>query len=102
MDIRGLLFELLLTGFFAVACMRARLSSDPGERVHFGDIFRFSGRIERLRRSRWQWVCILLLLILARVQWSIPVFVEVMFAALFVAFVAIPGEKGIHRQALQR
>jgi hypothetical protein len=93
MGIGGLLFELLLTGFFAVACLRARAASNPGESMRFTDLFRFTGRIERLRRSRWQWCSILFLLILARKQWAVPAFIEITFALLLVIFLAVPEEK---------
>jgi hypothetical protein len=98
MDQRGLLFEMLLTGFFAVACLRAREMPIPGQRMRFRDLFRFRGRIERMRRSRLQWISILVLLIVARLQWSIPMFVEITFALLLAVFVAIPAPKPIHRE----
>lgn len=90
MGVGGLLLEMLLTGFFAVACMRARVKPNPGESMRFADIFCFTGRIERMRQSRWQWCSILVLLILARVQWSIPMFVEITFVLLLVLFLVVP------------
>lgn len=102
MDLRGLLFEMLLTGFFAVACLRAREAPVAGQRMHFSDLFRFRGRIERIRQSRIQWISILLLLILARLQWSIPMFVEVTFGLMLALFLAVPGPKHIEREVRRR
>src|SRR5256885_3524328 len=46
--------ELLLAGFFAVACLKAREPAARGLPVTLGDLFRMPSRLERLRRSRWQ------------------------------------------------
>ena len=99
---KGVLFELLLTGFFALACLRAQVSHADGRTVRFSELFRFRGRIERLRRSRMQWISILVLLILARLQWSLSFFVEVICALMFVAFVALPTAKSTHAMASRR
>lgn len=102
MGIGGLLLELLLTGFFAVACMRARVMPGPGEPMRLADTFRFTGRIERMRRSRAQWCSIILLLILARVQWAIPMFVEITFALLLTLFLAVPEGRQAQHKMLSR
>ena len=91
MGTQGFLLELLLTGFFAIACMRARATPITDNPVRFGDLFSFRSRIERLRRSRWQWCSIVVLLIIARLQWGLPMFVEITFAALLALFLAIPS-----------
>jgi hypothetical protein len=88
---KEVLFELLLTGFFALACLRAQVAHEAGRPVRLNEIFRFRGRIERLRRSRVQWMSILVLLILARIQWSLSLFVELLVALMFVGFMALPG-----------
>jgi len=90
MDNRTLLVELVLAGFFAIACMRSSLPSVKGE-AHFGDLLRFPGRIERLRRSRWQWVSMVALLLVIRLQMGVPLVLEVTVALMFILFVALPG-----------
>ena len=50
------LLELLLAGFFAVGCIRARGPLQDGK-AHFADFFRLTNRIERLRRSRCWITC---------------------------------------------
>jgi hypothetical protein len=102
MGTQGLLLELLLTGFFAIACMRARAVPIGKKTLGFRDLFRFTGRIERLRRSRWQWCSIVVLLIVARVQWGIPLFVEITFALLLVLFLAVPEQKQFEEAPLGR
>jgi len=90
---KDVLFELLLTGFFALACLRAQIAHDASRPVRFNELFRFRGRIERLRRSRVQWISVLVLLILARLQWSLSLFVELLAALMFVGFIAFPTAK---------
>jgi hypothetical protein len=101
MGTQGFLLEMLLTGFFAIACMRARDVPIGDGPFKFSDLFSFRGRIERLKRSRWQWCSIVLLLIIARVQWGLPMFVEITFAALLVVFLAIPNHRD-HEEATIR
>src|SRR5713226_6278057 len=50
------LLELLLAGFFAVACIRAGGMLSLERKRTLSDFFRLSNRLERLRRSRWQWL----------------------------------------------
>jgi hypothetical protein len=83
------LFELLLAGFFAIACLRACVPAVPGK-LAIGDVFRFPGRLERLRRTRWQWFSIVALLLVFRLQAGVPLMVEVIIAAEFAVFVALP------------
>jgi hypothetical protein len=88
---RTLLVELMLAGFFALACMRSSITSVTGA-AHFGDLFRFPGRIERLRRSRWQWFSMVALLLVIRLQIGIPLILEVTVALMFVVFMALPSK----------
>jgi hypothetical protein len=83
------LLELLLAGFFAVGCIRARGPLQEGK-IHFADFFRLTSRIERLRRSRWQWFSIVLVMLVLRLQQQLPLGVEIMAGALFVIFLALP------------
>jgi hypothetical protein len=86
-----LLVELMLAGFFAVACVRCSISSATDGRVHFGDLIRLPGRIERLRRTRWQWFSMVALLLVIRLQRGMPLVLEVTVALMFLLFVALPG-----------
>lgn len=99
---KEVLFELLLTGFFALACLRAQVAHEDDRPIRLNEIFRFRGRIERLRRSRVQWISILVLLILARIQWSLSLFVEVLAALMFLAFLALPSAKSIIGRQVRR
>ena len=85
-----LLFELLISGFFAVACIRACVPASPGGKLAFSDLFRFPGRLERLQRTRWQWFSIVGVLLVLRLQAGLPLVLEVIVAAEFAIFMALP------------
>ncbi len=86
-----ILLELLLGGFFAVACIRTSVPVAADRRLEFGSIFRFPGRIERLRRSRWQWFSMVLVLLVFRLQNQLPLILEMMVALQFIVFLALPS-----------
>jgi hypothetical protein len=84
------LIELLLAGFFAVACIRAQIPTAPDHSKRLSDFFRLSGRIERLRRSRWQWFAMVAFMLVLRLQEQLPLVLELMVAIEFVLFMALP------------
>ncbi len=93
MSTLALLAEILLSGFFAVACLRARSESPSLRGLAPGRLFVLTGRLERLRQSRWQWFCMVLLLILMRMQVGAPLLAELTVAAQFIVFLALPSAK---------
>lgn len=93
MGTEALLAEILLSGFFAIACLRARAGSPSMAGLAPRRLLALTGRLERLRRSRWQWFCIVLVLVLMRVQIGAPLVAELTVAAQFVVFLALPTEK---------
>ena len=84
------LLALLLSGFFAVACVRASVPVTPGSRVSLVNLLSFPGRIERLRRSRWQWFAMVSLMIVLRLQQQLPLVLELMAALQFLIFLLVP------------
>jgi len=90
MNGRTALLGLLLSGFFAVACMRASLPASPGGGASLTNLFHFPGRIERLRRSRWQWFAMVSLMIVLRLQQQLPLVLELTAALQFLLFLALP------------
>jgi len=90
MNQRTLLLELLLSGFFAVACIRASVPADSGDEAFVARLLRFPGRIERLRRSRWQWFAMVSLMIVLRLQQQLPLVLELTAALQFLLFLALP------------
>ncbi|MGH9512960.1 MAG: hypothetical protein ACRD2U_12585 [Terriglobales bacterium] len=90
MSLKTILIELLLAGFFAVACIRAHGPFKQGKAIEIGDLFRLSDRIERLRRSRWQWFSMVLLMLIIRLQGQLPLTLEIMVALQFAVFLALP------------
>lgn len=85
-----ILFELLISGFFAVACIRACVPAAGNGKLAITDLFRFPGRLERLQRSRWQWFSMVALLLILRLQAGLPLALEVIVAAEFIVFMAVP------------
>jgi hypothetical protein len=96
MNTRSLLLELLISGFFAIACFRARaeVASDIATRPR--DLLRLTDRVERLRRTRWQWFAMVLVVIFVRLQTGLPLVVEMTAALQFVVFLALPTQKTPH------
>jgi hypothetical protein len=87
---RFALVELLVAGFFAVACMRARAPLAANQKPTLGSFFRFTGRLERLRRSRWQWFAMVAIMLAFRLQNQLPPSVEIMVGTMFLIFLIFP------------
>jgi hypothetical protein len=83
--------ELLLAGFFAVACMRSFIPAADEKKLNFRNLLRVPGRIERLRRSRWQWFSMVLLMLVLRLQNQLPIVLEMIVVAQFIVFIALPA-----------
>jgi hypothetical protein len=102
MDGRTALFELLVAGFFAVACLRAHGPIATDSRLTIGEFLRLPDRLERLRRTRWQWASMVAILLVVRLQQPIPLGLEIMIAAQFVLFLALPtraeAKSGVRRR----
>lgn len=90
MDRNTILVELILAGFFAVACIRTMVPATTDERLGLVDLVRLPKRMERLRRSRWQWFSMVALLLVLRLQTGTPLILELTVALQFIAFMALP------------
>ena len=97
-----LIVQLIVAGFFAAACLRARAPVAPGVPTRFGDLFYLTGRIERLRRSRWQWFSMVGFMLVLRLQGLLPVSVELMAALAFALFCCLPVRTSPVGGALKR
>ncbi len=93
MNAQGLFIELLLSGFFAIACFRSRAEAPSMPGLVPQRVFALTDRLERMRRSRWQWFAMVLLVILARMQMSAPIVAELTVVMQLVVFVALPTYK---------
>lgn len=91
---RTILLELLLGGFFAVACIRASVPSTLNGKLQLRDLLRFPNRLERLRRTRWQWFSMVAVLLAVRLQTGVPTILEAIVAVQFVIFFALPTRTG--------
>jgi len=90
MNERTALLGLLLSGFFAVACIRASVPVSPASGTFWTSLLRFPGRIERLRRSRWQWFAMVSFMIVLRLQQQLPLVLELMAALQLLFFLVLP------------
>lgn len=93
MSAQAFFIELLLSGFFAVACLKARAGATTEIALSPRALFALASRLERLRRSRWQWFSMVLLLVLVRMQQGAPVVAELTGLAMFILFLAMPSAK---------
>lgn len=93
MNEKALLLELLISGFFAIACFKAR-AAEPGEiALRPRDLLKLTDRVERMSRSRWQWFAMAGVLILVRLQTGVPMVVELTALIQLIVFLALPGPK---------
>ena len=95
MGTQALLVEGLLSSFFAIACFRARAESASTQGLAPQRLFMLTDRLERLRRSRWQWFAMVLLLVMVRLQMGVPLVAELTALAQFVVFLALPTQKSM-------
>lgn len=99
---QGILLGFLLSGFFAVACLRASKPALTEGKLNLKNLFRLRSRIDRLRRSRWQWFSMVLLMLVLRLQHILPFFLEVMAALQFAVFLALPARADGHAEKESR
>src|SRR5229473_90964 len=102
MNVPMMLVEVILAGFFAVACIRACVPANPNGKLVFSDFLRFPNRIERLRRSRWQWFSMVALLLVIRLQAGLPLVLEAIVAVEFLIFLALPTRAKTPDEARRR
>lgn len=91
LDLQALFLEVLLAGFFAIACFKARAHKGSDLRIAPRALFTLTDRIERLRLSRWQWCSAVLLLVLIRTQRGVPLMAELTVLAQFMLFMMLPS-----------
>jgi hypothetical protein len=88
----SMLIALLLSGFFAVACLKASAAGREGA-ASPKDMFRLPGRLERFRKSRWQWFAMVALMLVLRLQQQLPPSLELMAACELVVFLLLPARR---------
>ncbi|HUX45854.1 MAG TPA: hypothetical protein VMV57_13980 [Terracidiphilus sp.] len=92
---QAMLVEILLSGFFALACFKARAEEPSAQGLAPQRLLAMTDRLERLKRSRWQWFAMVLLLVVVRVQMGVPMVAEVTVLAQFVLFLMLPTQKPV-------
>jgi hypothetical protein len=93
MNTKTLLLELLISGFFAVACFRARAGNAGQVALTPREFLRLTDRLDRLRRTRWQWFAMVLTIVVIRLQSGVPLAIELTAALEFVIFLSLPTQK---------
>ena len=78
------LLEALITALLGTICLVAH-SPLHASKTH-GSLV----RLERLRRSRWQWFSMVVLMLLLRIQHVLPARVELVVAVQFLIFLVLP------------
>jgi hypothetical protein len=99
---QALLVETLLSGFFAIACFVARAESNDIHGLAPQKLFVLTDRLERLRRSRWQWFAVVLLLFVLRKEVGAPLVAELTVLAQFVVFMALPSRSSMPQKVMQQ
>lgn len=95
MGTQALFVEVLLSGFFAIACFRARSESPSLHGLAPARLLVLTDRLERLRRTRWQWFCMVLLVVFLRTQAGTPLVAEVTLLIQFILFLSLPTQKPV-------
>lgn len=93
LNIQSLLVEMLIASFFAVACFRSRANTVDWKGLAPKRVFVLTSRLERLRRSRWQWCSIVMLLVIVRLRQGTPLLAELTSLAMFILFLSLPASK---------
>ena len=75
--------EILSASFFGMVCFLAPTRMRPG-------ILSLSSRIDRLRRSRWQLLAIVAVMLALRIQHQLPPAIELTVALMFLVLLAFP------------
>lgn len=77
--------EFLLVGAIALACFAA-----PAKRA---SMLGLSARLDRLRRSRWQWLSIVAVMLVLRLQRTFSPALELTIGLLFLILLAFPTKQ---------
>lgn len=93
MQARAMLVEVLLSGFFALACFKARAEAPSMHGLAPQRLLMLVDRVERLRRSRWQWFAMVLVLMVLRMQSGLPMVAEFTVIGQLVVFLLLPTQK---------
>jgi hypothetical protein len=102
MESNSLFLELLISGFFAIACFRTQAASAGSNPISPRNLFRLTSRLERLHKTRWQWFAMVLILVLVRLQNGLPLVVELTAALQFVIFLALPAQKQLQANTKEK
>ncbi len=90
-----LLEELLISGFAALAWIRATGVKLSAPQLHAVALLRLPGRLQRIKRSQWQWFSAVAIMLVLRLQGQLALPVEVVGSLQFALFMAWPSERKV-------
>lgn len=82
--------EVLIAGFFGVACFWSPTVNSAARNKLFAWIAQLSLRLDLLRRERWQWLTVIGTMLGLRLQHQLPPVIEVMVGLTFLILLAFP------------
>lgn len=82
--------ELLLAGFFGIACFWVPTVDTVAANRLFGWMARISLRLDSLRRSRWQWLTVVGTMLGLRMKHQLPPAMELAIGLTFLILLAFP------------
>lgn len=82
--------EVLLAGFFCVACFWAPSVNFAASNSLFAWVAQLSVRLDSLRRERWQWLTVVGTMLGLRLQHALPPVIELMVGLTFLILLAFP------------
>lgn len=82
--------EVLIAGFFGVACFWAPTVHSAASNKLFAWVAQLSLRLNSLRRERWQWLTVIGTMLGLRIQHQLPSIIELMVGLTFLILLAFP------------
>lgn len=82
--------ELLVAGFFGIACFWAPTVKGPATNSLFAWVAHLSLRLDSLRQERWQWLTVIGTMLGLRIQHQLPPIIELMVGLTFLILLAFP------------
>ncbi len=82
--------EVLIAGFFGVACFWAPTVNSAASNRLFAWVAHISLRLDSLRRERWQWLTVIGTMLALRIQHQLSRIIEPMVGLTFLILLAFP------------
>lgn len=84
------LVEVLIAGFFGIACFWAPSVNSAAKNRLFASVAQLLSWLDSLRRERWQWLTVIGTMLGLRLQHQLPPVIELMVGVTFLILLAFP------------